>query len=351
MLFNRIIKQNARALKFSTMGGKIPTMVHFPWSIIDSENLRASFCEKKNEERNQEERSRILKAQFNMMKKVTKMPTSEPEEELKLKLLKVRLAQCGYYRALLKMPLLYYLVEGDVNKDIQFQLKHNPVRIDGNILPLFTSENRLRAFYANDNNLSDNVVVHATPGSLFFSEFPGKNDSVIIDFCRESSEYSGTVYGEDTMSLNAQGQSLMFKKLFDRGILSGHPNVDNTIVTLVVTQVDGKFAGDVHTFGNSDVTFVSMFTSQVYSEILLHTLRTREPGKPWGVMQGTWAQLRQLLQLLLSGSTKKKKNPGFGQCVGITLDRLPDASWTDIVGEDWVEDLLDLDIRNVSFSK
>ena len=47
MLFNRIIKQNARALKFSTMGGKIPTMVHFPWSIIDSENLRASFCEKK----------------------------------------------------------------------------------------------------------------------------------------------------------------------------------------------------------------------------------------------------------------------------------------------------------------
>ena len=64
------------------------------WSIIDSENLRASF-QKKNEERNQEERSRILKAQFNMMKKVTKMPTSEPEEELKLKLLKVRLAQCG----------------------------------------------------------------------------------------------------------------------------------------------------------------------------------------------------------------------------------------------------------------
>jgi hypothetical protein len=346
MLFNRIIKQNARALKFSTMGGKIPTMVQFPWPIIDSENLRASFCEKKNEERNQEERSRILKAQFNMMKKVTKMPTSEPEEELKL--LKVRLAQCGYHRALLKMPLLYYLVEGDVNKDIQFQIR-NPVRIDGNILPLFTSENRLRAFYANDNNLSDNVVVHATPGSLFFSEFPKENDRVIIDFDRESSEYSGTVYREHTMSLNAQGQSLMFKKLFDRGILSGHPNVDNTIVTLVVTQVDGKFAGDVHVFGNSDVTFVSMFTSQVYSEILLHTLRTREPGKPWGVMQASWGVMRQWLQLLLSGSNLP--GPGYGQCVGITLDRLPDASWTNIVGEDWVEDLLDLDIRNVSFSK
>ena len=164
MLFNRIIKQNARALKFSQWG---QDTYHgsFPWSIIDSENLR-KFLRKKTKSE-QEERSRILKAQFNMMKKVTKMPTSEPEEELKLKLLKVRLAQC-VLSSFVENALLHYLVEGDVNKDIQFQLKHNPVRIDGNILPLFTSENRLRAFYANDNNLSDNVVVHATPGSLFF---------------------------------------------------------------------------------------------------------------------------------------------------------------------------------------
>ena len=62
------------------------------------------------------------------------------------------------------------------------------------------------------------------------------------------------------MSLNAQGQSLMFKKLFDRGILSGHPNVDNTIVTLVVTQVDGKFCMCIHSATVMDV--VSMFTSQ-----------------------------------------------------------------------------------------
>jgi|UPI0004B918BE hypothetical protein len=330
MLFNRVITQNAKVLKFSTLGSKIPTMVPLPWSTIDGENLRASFCENKKEERNQEERSRILKAQFNMMDKLTKMPASNPEEELK-----VRLATCGYHRALLKMPHLYHLAEGRLG---------DPVRIDGDTVALFTSENRLRTFYADDNNLSGNVQVHQTPGSILLSELPGENGNVIIDFERETGHHSGKVtHGQQAMLLNAQSTALTFKKFFDRGELSGRHEVDNVIVTVVVSQEGGK-VGTVHTSGNSDASFVSMFASQVHSEILLHTLRTTEPGTPWGVMQGTWAQLRPFL----SGSNLP--NPGYAPCVGITLDRLPDA-WTNIVGEDWVEDLLDLDTRNVSLKK